>query len=104
MLAIGITSIDLKAFINALTGETFLITLLTCLGATLIPMLLAKLFMFYPVEAGITAGCCMTAQGGAGVIGVLGASNRMKLMPYGQISTRIGGSVVLIIASVLFSS
>lgn len=104
MLAIGITSIDLKAFVNALTGETFLITLLTCLGATLIPMLLAKLFMFYPVEAGITAGCCMTAQGGAGVIGVLGASNRMKLMPYGQISTRIGGSVVLIIASVLFSS
>ncbi len=104
MLAIGITSIDLKAFVNALTGQTFLITLLTCLGATLIPMLLAKLFAFYPVEAGITAGCCMTAQGGAGVIGVLGASNRMKLMPYGQISTRIGGSVVLIIASVLFSS
>ncbi|ATG97744.1 citrate:sodium symporter [Mesoplasma lactucae ATCC 49193] len=104
MLAIGITSIDLSAFVKALTGQTIFITLLTVMGCVFVPMLLAKAFQFYPIEAGITAGCCMTAQGGAGVIAVLGASNRTELMPYGQISTRIGGAVVLIVASVLFAS
>lgn len=57
---------------------------------------------FYPVESAITAGLCMANMGGAGDLAVLGAAKRMNLMSYAQISSRIGGAMVLLIGSLIF--
>ena len=57
---------------------------------------------YYPVDSAVTAGLCMANRGGGGDIVVLGAANRMDLMSYAAISSRIGGSIVLVIASVVF--
>lgn len=51
----------------------------------------------------ITAALCMANSGGGGDIQCLGAAKRMELMAYAQISSRIGGSIILAIGSVLFS-
>ena len=58
---------------------------------------------FYPVDAAITAGMCMANRGGSGDIACLGAADRMELMAYAQLSSRLGGGIVLIIASFVFS-
>ena len=42
-------------------------------------------------------------EGGSGDIAVLGAANRLELISYAQLSSRVGGGIVLIIASFFFS-
>ncbi|ASP28342.1 hypothetical protein SCORR_v1c05700 [Spiroplasma corruscae] len=103
MFAVGMVYINFDKFVNALSPTTLLLCLSFVVGASIFPLFAAKLFKFYGVESAIAGGLCMTAQGGAGAIMVLGTSNRMELMPWGQITCRIAGSVILILAGVFFS-
>ena len=45
----------------------------------------------------------MANRGGAGDVAVLTAADRMGLISYAQLSSRVGGGIVLIIASFAFS-
>ena len=71
-------------------------------GFQLTGFIVGKLFQFYPVEGMLTAGLCMANGGGAGDVQCLGAAHRMELMSYAQISSRIGGAIMLVIASFVF--
>jgi malate:Na+ symporter len=59
-----------------------------------------KLLNMYPVEAGIVT-ACHSGLGGTGDVAILSASNRMGLMPFAQISTRIGGAAMIVCATLL---
>lgn len=72
-------------------------------GAVLGSAIVGKLVGFYPIDSAVTAGLCMANRGGGGDVAVLGAANRMDLISYAQLSSRIGGGIVLIIASFFFS-
>jgi len=54
----------------------------------------------YPVESAIVT-ACHSGLGGTGDIAILTASNRMELMPFAQISTRIGGAAMIVLATLL---
>ena len=101
MAAVGFTT-DVQEIINAVTISNLLIALAIVLGAVGFIMLVARKMKFYPIEAAITAGLCMANRGGAGDVAVLGAADRMDLMSFAQISSRIGGAVMLVLGSVLF--
>jgi len=73
-------------------------------GAIIGSALVGQLVGFYPIDAAITAGLCMANRGGSGDIAVLGACKRMPLMAYAQVSSRLGGGIILIIGSVLFGA
>lgn len=103
MVGVGICNIELDVFFKALNGKALLISTLFIVGASVGPILIARLLRFNAIESAISAGLCMTAQGGSGAIACLGASNRMELMPYSQITCRIAGSVVLVFAAIAFS-
>ena len=102
MVGCGITLIDFNEMLGVLSVGNLVITILIVLGAVLGTALFGLLVGFYPVECAITAGLCMANMGGAGDLAVLGAAKRMNLMSYAQISSRIGGAMVLLLGSLIF--
>lgn len=103
LAGIGIALLDLKVLGAALTAEFMLITVVIILTVALCAGLFGKFVGFYPVEAAITAGLCTNSMGGTGNIAVLSASDRMGLIPFAQMATRLGGALVLISASFLIT-
>ncbi len=99
LVGIGVAYTDLNQIIASLNLVYFLIVLSTVVGAVVGTGLLGRLMGFNPIEAAITAGLCMANMGGTGDVAVLAASKRMELMPFAQISSRIGGAFMLILAT-----
>lgn len=103
MVGCGIVLIDFNQMLSVLTAANIIIVVLIVLGAVLGSAIFGFFVKFWPIESAITAGLCMANMGGAGDLAVLGAAKRMNLMSYAQISSRIGGAVVLLLGSVIFS-
>lgn len=103
LVGIGLCYLSLDVVIETFSLTYLLLCLLTCLGAVIGAGLIGKLVGFYPVESCITAGLCMANMGGTGDVAVLSAADRMELMPFAQISSRLGGAIILIIGSLMLS-
>jgi CCS family citrate carrier protein len=58
--------------------------------------IVGKWVSLYPIDAAIV-NACHSGQGGTGDVAILTAANRMQLMPFAQIATRIGGAIVITI-------
>lgn len=103
LVGIGVAYTDLPAVINSLTPQYLLLVTVTVVGSVIGSGIIGSLIGFYPIETAITAGLCMANMGGTGDVAVLSASKRMELMPFAQISSRIGGAFMLILATLLLS-
>ncbi len=103
LVGIGICYLDIGTVVSSFSLTYLLLCLATCVGAFVGASLIGRLVGFYPFEAGITAGLCMSNMGGTGDVAVLSAADRMELMPFAQISSRLGGAVILLLASLMLS-
>ncbi|MCW8328719.1 2-hydroxycarboxylate transporter family protein [Photobacterium sp. SDRW27] len=101
LVGIGVAYTDLNQIIASLNLVYFLLVFATVLGAIIGAGIVGRLMGFHPIEAAITAGLCMANMGGTGDVAVLAASKRMELMPFAQISSRIGGAFMLILATLI---
>ncbi|ENI1493237.1 citrate/sodium symporter CitS [Salmonella enterica] len=102
-VGVGVCYTDLQEIIDALTFANVVIAAIIVVGAVVGAAIGGWLIGFYPIESSITAGLCMANRGGSGDLEVLSACNRMNLISYAQISSRLGGGIVLVIASIVFS-
>jgi malate:Na+ symporter len=101
LVGIGISMIDLKAVAESISPLYLVLVFVVIAGVTIGAGVGGKLVGFYPIESSLTAGLCTTNMGGTGDVAVLSAANRMELIPFAQIATRICGALMLIVASVL---
>ncbi|MFJ3486492.1 2-hydroxycarboxylate transporter family protein [Pseudomonas sp. NPDC090202] len=82
---------------NVLTIVTTVLTLV------LTGLVIARRMGMYPIETAIVNGC-HSGLGGTGDIAILTAANRMQLLPFAQISTRIGGAITVMGALLILAN
>ncbi|MBQ6232610.1 MAG: 2-hydroxycarboxylate transporter family protein [Clostridia bacterium] len=103
LIGIGICYLDIATVVSSFSLTYLLLCAATCIGAFFGAAFIGRLVGFYPFEAGVTAGLCMSNMGGTGDVAVLSAADRMELMPFAQISSRLGGAIILLLASLMLS-
>lgn len=97
----GLASMDMGLLINALSIQYIILIILCIAGCAFGAGIFGKLVGFYPIEASITGGLCMANMGGSGDVATLAASNRMSIMQYAQLSSRLGGAAVIVLCNIL---
>ena len=103
MVGVGVDT-NIIELAKAITLGNVVIALAIVIGAIIGSALVGYLVGFFPIDSAITAGLCMANRGGSGDLAVLGACDRMGLIAYAQLSSRLGGGIVLIVASILFGA
>lgn len=103
LVGIGAVYVTLGDVIKAFSIEYLVLCLVTVIGAIGGAGLVSHFVGFYPVEGAICAGLCMANMGGTGDVACLSAADRMELMPFAQISSRIGGAIILLLSTLLLS-
>lgn len=99
---IGLILFDFNSFLAALSFKTVAICAIMLLGACLGSGIVGRFFGLYPVDTAIISGLCMANMGATGDMMVLGGCNRLGLIGYATVVTRIGGGLLLLIASATF--
>lgn len=101
LAAFGLSA-DFAVIAQLIEPASLLIIVSIVLGAALGAGLVANFVKCYPIEGALAGGLCMANAGGAGDLQVLSAARRLSLYPYAQISSRIGGAFMLVLASYFF--
>ena len=91
-IGVALTPWDkLMAAFNVPNLITIVATVATLMGTG---FLVGRYLNMYPIETAIV-NACHSGQGGTGDVAILTAANRMVLMPFAQIATRIGGAITV---------
>lgn len=83
-------------FANAITIVSTVVTLMAT------GFLVGRWMGMYPIECAVV-NACHSGQGGTGDVAILTAANRMALMPFAQIATRIGGAITITVVLIILS-
>lgn len=97
LVGLGVLYVPWNDLVAAFTPAYFAICSATVLAMVSSGWFVGKLLKMYEVEAAVVT-ACHSGLGGTGDVAILSACNRMQLMPFAQISTRIGGATMVVLA------
>ncbi|MEM5365317.1 2-hydroxycarboxylate transporter family protein [Paraburkholderia azotifigens] len=102
MFAISVAMTPWGEIVTAFHWVNIVTAVSTVLTLVATGFLAARWTGMYPVEAAIV-NATHSGLGGTGDVAILTAANRMELMPFAQIATRIGGAITVMIALAAFA-
>lgn len=100
MIGLGMLYVPLDSVVKVFSVGYVVVCASVVIAMTLAGFLIGNLLKMFPIESAIVT-CCHSGLGGTGDVAILSASSRMALMPFAQISTRIGGASTVILATLL---
>ncbi|ACT12791.1 2-hydroxycarboxylate transporter family protein [Pectobacterium aroidearum] len=92
LFAVGVAITPWQELVNAFTIQNLLVIISTVVTLVATGFFVGKKIGMHPIDVAIIS-CCQSGQGGTGDVAILTAGNRMVLMPFAQIATRIGGAI-----------
>ncbi|AXW86360.1 malate permease [Lonsdalea britannica] len=100
MIGLGMLYVPLESVVAVFSVGYVLVCGSVVISMALVSFFVAPYLNMYPIESSIVT-TCHSGLGGTGDVAILSASNRMSLMPFAQIATRIGGASTVIGATLL---
>jgi Na+/citrate or Na+/malate symporter len=97
LFAIGAAMTPWEKLIASFTLANLVTILATVVTLMATGFVVGRRMGMYPIETAIV-NACHSGQGGTGDVAILTAANRMEMMPFAQIATRIGGAIVVTLA------
>ena len=94
LFAIGVALTPWDKLMQAFALPNLLTIIATVVTLVATGFCVGRWIKLYPIDAAIVI-ACRAGQGGTGDVAILTAANRMQLMPFAQIATRIGGAITL---------
>ena len=102
LFAIGVSLTPWDKLVAAFTLP-YLITIVSTVVAIITTGFFVGGWMnMYPIDTAIVT-ACHSGQGGTGDVAILTAGNRMQLMPFAQIATRIGGAATVTLVLIILT-
>ena len=102
LFAIGVAKTPWEKLMSAFNLPEIVTILATVVTLVATGFFTGRLVNIHPIEAGIVT-ACRASQGGTGDVAILSACDRMVLMPFAQVATRIGGALTVTLALALFA-
>lgn len=102
LFAIGVAMTPWQTLMAAFVLPKLLTIVATVCTLVATGFFVGKWVNLYPIDAAIV-NACHSGQGGTGDVAILTAANRMQLMPFAQIATRIGGAITVTLALILLA-
>ena len=103
LVGIGIAFTDLDEVLRTVSPSFVILIFTAVLTIVIASGYIGTCVGFYFVESALTSGLGMADMGGTGDVAVLSAAKRMELMPFMQISSRLGGALILVLVSIFAS-
>ncbi|MCP1105306.1 2-hydroxycarboxylate transporter family protein [Serratia nevei] len=92
LFAVGVAITPWQELVDAFTVQNLIVIVTTVSALVATGFFVGKKIGMHPIDVAIVS-CCQSGQGGTGDVAILTAGNRMSLMPFAQIATRIGGAI-----------
>ncbi|WP_210483557.1 2-hydroxycarboxylate transporter family protein [Pantoea ananatis] len=102
LFAVGVAITPWHILVTAFTLTNLLVIISTVSALVATGFFVGKKIGMHPIDVAIVS-CCQSGQGGTGDVAILTAGNRMGLMPFAQIATRIGGAINVSLSLLLLS-
>ncbi len=100
LFAIGITTASWDDLMAAFTVANIVTVAVTVFTLTTVGFFVGKWIGLYPIESAII-NACHSGMGGIGDVAILTSARRLELMPFAQITTRLGGALTITAAIIL---
>jgi len=96
LFAVGVAMTPWEKLAAAFTPSTIATVVATVAALVGTGFAVAWRLRMYPIDTAIVT-ACHSGQGGTGDVAILSASNRLVLMPFAQVATRIGGAITVML-------